>query len=53
MKNNGLKTIDLLEGLRTNSEFTKYNAKDFESNLDPDNSYEVYFHYIKKKIFNA
>ena len=49
MNSNGLKTIDLLEGLRTNSEFTKYNAKDFESNLDPDNSYEVYFHYIKKK----
>ena len=49
MKNNGLKTIDLLEGLRTNSEFTKYNAKYFELNLDPDNSYEIYFQYIKKK----
>ena len=49
MNSNGLKTIDLLECLRTNSEFTKYNAKDFDLNFDPDNSYEIYFHYIKKK----
>ena len=39
MNSNGLKTIGLLEDLRTNSEFTKYNAKDFELNLDPDKSY--------------
>ena len=50
MNSNGLKTIELLEGLRTNSEFTKYNAKDFDLNLDPDQSYEIYFHYIKKNI---
>ena len=35
MNSNGLKTIDLLECLRTNSEFTKYNAKDFEFKLRP------------------
>ena len=52
MNSNGLKTIELLEGLRTNSEFTKYNAKNFEFNLDPDQSYEIYFQYIKK-IFNS
>lgn len=49
MNRNSFKTIDLLEVLRTNSEFTKFNAKDFKLNLDPDNSYEIYFHYIKKK----
>ena len=49
MNSNSLKTIDLLEDLRTNSEFTKYNAKNFELDLDPDNSYEIYFQYIKKK----
>ena len=49
MNCNGLKTIELLEGLRTNSEFTKYNPKNFEFNLDPDQSYEIYFQYIKKK----
>ena len=49
MNTDGLKTIGLLENLRTNSEFTKYNAKDFELNLDPDQSYEIYFQYVKKK----
>ena len=46
---NDLQIIDLLEDLRTNSQFTKYKAKDFELNLDPDQSYETYFQYIKKK----
>ena len=49
MNSNVLKTIELLEGLRNNSEFTKYNAKNFEFNLDPDQSYEIYFQHIKKK----
>ena len=49
MNSNDLQIIDLLEGLRNDSEHIKYNAKDFESNLDPDRSYEIYFQYIKKK----
>ena len=43
MLSDNLQIINILEGLRTNSEFIKYNAKDFESNLDPDHSYEIYF----------
>tara|TARA_B100001287_G_C22673022_1_gene526209 strand:+ start:392 stop:1165 length:774 start_codon:yes stop_codon:yes gene_type:complete len=49
MNTDGLKTIDLLEGLRTNSKFIQYNAKDFDLSLDPDQSYEIYFQYLKKK----
>ena len=52
MLSNDLQIIDLLEGLRNDSKHIKYNAKDFESNLDPDRSYEIYFQYIKK-IFNS
>ena len=48
MNTDGLKTIGLLEGLRTNSEFIKYNSKDFNLSLDPDQSYEIYFQYVKK-----
>ena len=51
MNIDGLKTIGLLEDLRTNSEFTKYNAKDFELNLDPDQSYEIYFQYDPHSLF--
>ena len=43
MNSNGLKTIGLLECLRTNSEFTKYNAKDFDLNFDPDNLMKYIF----------